>query len=766
MNSVSFVEGGCPRGVIVVPENSSPEVVETARDLSDILARMSGATLPVATESPDGPALILRVHDRDRSLPPLAYHVWLDGDRVFFSGGSDRGVINGVYAFLERELGCRWYVPGPLGEHIPRRETIAVSDLDLLDEPDFESITGFGRHPDEAIGSLWSRRNRLEGFPQHFHSHNWMRIVPPQLLEERPGMFALVGKKRNPRQFCTTQPDVLDMTVSAARQYLDDHPEMASFSLSPGDFRGFCRCGNCRALDAELGVDPFSPGGSMTDRLVFFFNRVAERVVQTHPDRRLAFYAYMNYTRPPEVVKPHPMLLPVLVHTPWDYCMHHPIDDPDCERNRRFAEAVIGWHELTPKLYLYDYWAHYNLCGHHGVVHNIKRDLPWLRRHGIVGFYGEMHPQRWTQPLNFYLPARIAWNVDTDVDAIVAEFYQHMFRPAASEIAAFAGMFEDAMACVPKDAERDRQLAFIDTMTPEFFDRARMLLQRAEQILQDAGIGPGERYAIGERIRRYRYGLRLSEQIALKRQSRSAGRLERVIHHLERFLAILDEIAAEPELADTIALPLARRMAEAELRGLAPYRGVWERAIPDTEQRLALLRKLDEGHTREVARALGYWNDWYLVGLWPNDEGNLLDTPYPPEHGVNLDETFTAWSGETGWRLHRSESPYGIVDLEQFFYPQDSEYTVAYAYATIHAHRDADVRLEVTCDDDIVLWVNDELIFAGGAITGNFDIHVDAHLRAGENRVLAKVLNKPHAFNFSLRIADDAGLPHGAVVWE
>jgi hypothetical protein len=750
----------------MIPRGAPPEIAETARDLSDILASISGATLPVAAEPGDGPALVLGVWDQDRSLPPLAYHVWLDGNRVFFSGGSDQGVINGVYAFLERELGCRWYVPGPLGEHIPKRETITVSDLDLRDEPDFESITGFGMHPDEATGRLWSRRNRLDGFPQHFHSHNWSRIVPPQLLDERPELFALVGKKRNPKQFCTTHPEALQIAVSAARQYLDEHPEMVSFSLSPGDFRGFCRCERCRALDNVLGVNPFVPGGSMTDRLVYFLNQVATEVVKTHPGRRLAFYAYMIYTRPPEGVKPHPMLLPVLVHTPWDYCMHHPIDDPDCERNRRFAEAVAGWHEQTPKLYLYDYWAHYSLCGHHGVVHNIERGLPWLRRHGVVGFYGEMHPQRWTQPLNFYLPARIAWNVDTDVETIVAEFYEHMFGPAASEIAAFARMFEDAMAGVPKDADHDRHLAFIHTMTPAFFDGARTLLQRAEQTVKDVDIAPGERYAIGERIRRYRYGLRLSERIALEKQSRAAGRMERVIDYLESFLAILNEIAAEPELADTVALPLARRMTEVELMRLVPYRGIWERAIPEPEQRATIRRKLDEGRTREVARSLGYWGDWYLVGLWPNDEGNLLDTPYPPENGINLDETFSAWTGETSWRLHRSQSPYGVVDLERFFYPEDSEFTVAYAFTTIEARRDADVRLDVTCDDDIVLWLNDDLVFAGGAVTGNFDIHVDAHLRAGENRVLAKVLNKPHAFNFSLRIADEAGLPHDAVVWE
>jgi hypothetical protein len=46
------------------------------------------------------------------------------------------------------------------------------------------------------------------------------------------------------------------------------------------------------------------------------------------------------------------------------------------------------------------------------------------------------------------------------------------------------------------------------------------------------------------------------------------------------------------------------------------------------------------------------------------------------------------------------------------------------------------------------------------------DIHFDARLHGGENSILAKVFNKPHAFNFSLRIVDQNGRPHDAIVWE
>ena len=123
-------------------------------------------------------------------------------------------------------------------------------------------------------------------------------------------------------------------------------------------------------------------------------------------------------------------------------------------------------------------------------------------------------------------------------------------------------------------------------------------------------------------------------------------------------------------------------------------------------------------------------------------------------------------NGEAGWKFHKSESAYGIVDLREHFRPQDSEYTIAYAYTKIKMRDDADVFMDIRCDDDIVLWVNNQLVFAGGAAKHNFNLRLDVALNKGENSILAKILNKPHAFNFSLRIVSGDGQPHDAVVWQ
>jgi len=746
-----LVEHGHARAVIVVTDDAAAAVLETAQDISRIIGKITGAKLPVVTQVTAGLMLILGVQELDRSLAPLEYHVWRNGDTLYFSGGADQGVINGVYAFLSQELGCRWYTPDKLGEYIPKRKSLAVGAVNMQDKPDFESVGGFGRHPDQEESRWWIRRNGLEGFPGQFHSHNWQNIVPWSNFEKHPEWFALAGDERSVLQICTTHPEVIAAAVDKARRYFDNGGPM--YSLSPTDNMGFCRCDSCLALDTRLEIDPFAPGNSITDRLIYFCNQVAAEVEKTHPDRHLSIYAYLNHTEPPQVVKPHPMILPVLCHTPWDYCQHHPIADPDCERNRSFADAVKGWQKLSPKLYLYDYWGHYGWYGHFGLVHSIRKDLPWLRQHGVVGFFGEMHPQQWTQTLNIYLPARFAWDLNADVDAIVREFYEHMFGPAAPILATYGQIFEDLLANVPKGAQNDYERAFVHDMTPDFFRNVYSLLDSAEALIQNSKLLPEDENVIHQRLRRFRYGLRITQQQAIVKLARLHGYLDRASVELEKLLPILNEIEADPDLADMIELPAAKRQTIEEAERMMPYRRVWEDTNLSSERLAELRRWLDKGCNHEVASALGYITDWHVVGLWSNPGGNPLALHLPPEDGVRLSDTYQGRSGQIEWQPYRGKSPYGIVDLREYFYPQDTEYTTAFLYSELELGKETEARFIAVVDDDLVLWINDQLVYPpDSGPSSEEEIRVNVKLQRGKNSILAKVLNRQHGFRLNLRI--------------
>ena len=181
------------------------------------------------------------------------------------------------------------HINGLLPSRLPTEHsdeaTITVGDLDISDAPDYVSVRGFGGHPDPALGRQWVRRNRMEGFPQQSHGHNWTSILHPRNRDENPEWFALQEDGSRSDQLCTTHPDVLDSAVAVINRSFDRRPDARMFSLSPNDNDDFCRCDRCLALDEQIGVDPVAPSVGYTDRLVFFFNQIAEQVEQTHHAR-------------------------------------------------------------------------------------------------------------------------------------------------------------------------------------------------------------------------------------------------------------------------------------------------------------------------------------------------------------------------------------------------------------------------------------------------------------------------------------------------
>lgn len=57
------------------------------------------------------------------------------GNDLLIFGATSKGTANGVYGFLQNELGVRWFGPQELFTVVPREERVAVADLDKRKEP-------------------------------------------------------------------------------------------------------------------------------------------------------------------------------------------------------------------------------------------------------------------------------------------------------------------------------------------------------------------------------------------------------------------------------------------------------------------------------------------------------------------------------------------------------------------------------------------------------------------------------------------------------
>jgi hypothetical protein len=744
--TLTLVHDGKPRCSIILPNDASKVLRETAEDVAGLIERMSGARLPV-TSSTSGSSIQLGPVDSE--LEPLVYHIRREGNYVIVTGGSDQGIANGAYAFMEH-LGARFYIPGELGTHLPQLPTISVDDLDISDEPDFISVRGFGGHPEPGEGTLWLKRNRLYGFPNQHHGHNWYNVIGREQVDVNPEWFALQASGGRSDQLCTTHPDVLDSAVAASRRYFDTNPAGPMYSLSPNDNGKFCQCDRCRALDNELGIDPTVEDGSYTDRLVYFLNQVAEQTAISHPGKQLAFYAYISHTDPPRIVKPHPLLLPVVCHTPWDYCQHHAIDDPDCERSAEFAGVIQGWNEVSPQVFVYDYYGHYAWFAPMGIVHTIRRDLPWLRRHGVVGFNSETHGNWWTQGLGFYVASKLFWDLDTDVDAIVAAWYRDMYGPAASMMSQYGAMFEKLLEDVPYYSDTER--AFVDSISPDFLARVDALLENAETLAADDSRGT-QREVFLERLRRVRAGhnmLRLQVAIEDLDQATAMFQSGNAV-----ILQALTELEADPALHDVIELPLARKGLSQRMLELKGYRDLWTDTNIPGDVRVELRGALSAGDSTAFATGLGYITRWHVLGVFPSYGRNGLSSEYPPDREVDLSAVYEGKLGPISWQQVEVENMFGIVDFVELFADQGKDFAVAYAYVEVNnpgGRRLAQVRF--SSNDGGVLRHNDQIIVASDVERGYNPDHDRAMvtLTPGTNGFLVKVMNTEGRFKTSLRL--------------
>jgi Domain of unknown function (DUF4838)/Beta-galactosidase second all-beta domain len=378
-------------------------------------AAMLGGELSAANLGPDG--FILRSSAK--------------GDAIAIAGANDSSTQTAVTGFLEM-LGCRWYMPGEIGEVVPRQPELGCPALSRTEIPDFyhrvlwnngwvvPTLTAEA----QAEYAEWFRRNRLGGLPAD-HGHAYDRLVPPdRYFADHPDYFSLVRNaggttaRVRDRQLCTSNPDVIAIAARSANDALAADPSLLCVSLSPNDTGGFCECDACRALDGR------GPNG-LSDRILTFKNAVAERVDAEHPGRLVAYYAlYGNLPGPPTTVRPRVNVMPAMVHTA---CHLHAITDPACPVNRRWREQVARWRGMSRQLFAYDYFQYSDIPT--PINETIGDNIRFYRDMGCLGFSGEILGRSQITSVALYIAARMLWDADQDPLALLDEFCHSFYGP-------------------------------------------------------------------------------------------------------------------------------------------------------------------------------------------------------------------------------------------------------------------------------------------------------------------------------------------------
>ena len=517
---VEIVSEGEARAQIVTPPEPTYLEQFAASELQSYLKRISGAELPVVKEGEDAPhpysfflgkteknlSRAIEISEETAGRDGFALHSVPEGLCIF--GPDELSVVFGVYELLERYFEVRWFMPGEIGEYVPESETLSIGQVDLVVKPSFRvRWVGNGEWPlRQRMNAYVKAGDRSVGINWKWHFHTFRILIPPEKYHaEHPEYFALVKGKRtitdsksHGNQLCTSNPDVIREVADNMIAVLDAEPEIEIITLSPNDGGGFCECEDCTALD-EPERDWFA---KYSRRLAIFNNEVAKLVKQKHPDVLIKVGAYAMYARPPldEDYKPEDNLFFQLCHI--YFCHSHPLGSGLCEAgetyepssqfqpNQEFEKILDQWLELSPHLFIYEYYslggpAKANLPW--PLVHTLRSDIPYYRDRGVEGFYTQLSSNLWHRlGLNFYMAAKLCWNADLDPDALLDDYFEKFYGPAAAPMEEYFMGLEQAMqdwnGCASYGLRGTAGLSGLgrNVFTPEVMQKLGACLARAE----------------------------------------------------------------------------------------------------------------------------------------------------------------------------------------------------------------------------------------------------------------------------------------------
>ncbi|MBN84029.1 MAG: hypothetical protein CMJ70_28220 [Planctomycetaceae bacterium] len=517
---LDLVKNGQPHATIVLAQRPTASAQLAAWELQYYLQKISAATLPIVRgDCPvEGNRILVgeSVATRALAIPatPLAHQEYLiqtapgvlvllghDGPEfsqvdyqsygsLYQAAAQPIGTCYAAHAFLENQLGVKWYLPNEvLGEVVPRTQDIRVAALSIRRRPDLpvRSIYPLFINTEKLTFSQWDQRqkfqatwvnprtsllywirNRMWGGQQHNANHSF-NSFDKQFGNSHPEWFSTKSFARMQQlnyqmevQPCLTATGFRDQVVAIARDYFAGRPEPFPgayrgaegrfFSVMPNDNTNMCGCPDCRPR-YRPGI---GPAGNASHYVWQFVNEVAREVRKTHPQAMISNCAYFNYTVPPEGLIFEP-------NVAVEFCKFYTYyADPHTQRrdHLRIAEFVdqnqvrffTTWEYLlkpemtdgafpclVPHVHVTDVHSLQKIGGFQGG----KLQYLYLQTYNGTRPAGVAQASPVLDFMNLYWRMKLYDDTTLDIDVALDEYYRSFFGPGAPAMKAFYTAIEN-----------------------------------------------------------------------------------------------------------------------------------------------------------------------------------------------------------------------------------------------------------------------------------------------------------------------------------
>lgn len=447
---------------LVLEADADANTVFAAENIRDYTERACGVRLPIVNTHQARE--IVFVPDPDGSLGDEGFTIRTSDGRLEIVCGRYRGALWGALEFIEQYEGWR-FIMAPAGpkpgedavEYLYESDGVVIPvGIEDTQTPDFaERIYQGGGWQTQNIDKAYRLKFSFNGAPEKYAGYGVYDVACHGL--HTTNLFRDFETLTPNRQFCFTDPDVLDAIVERYTGYVQaqvDAGKIIGYDLMEVDAAqidspGFCDCRNCKKLYN-------AHGGVKSAGVINMANILAPALNEKFPGIYVDVFAYWGTLAPPAKME-------VDEHIKVSYCWYldddgmgmpcntHCVSGKDCESTSRgkkhFGQYFEKWCELTTMVDMWYYSETYYPCVPDGNVMILLDNLKYMKEQGCVGgvslagstpFYGLMQT----------VMARLMWDCDLTVEEyrdIIREYFFIVYgEGSGDEMYAYFTMVENA----------------------------------------------------------------------------------------------------------------------------------------------------------------------------------------------------------------------------------------------------------------------------------------------------------------------------------
>jgi len=430
-------------GVFVSADANSIEA-HAAGELVDYLTQVTGApfTLEHLLDLPHKPAILVGRNAWTEDLIPELVGDALGEDGfvirkidefVIIAGSHPRGTMYGVNHFLDHYVGIKWY--SPRYTFVPSKSTLTLDITNDVQIPRFvyreiyvNDLDDEGYRAHNLLnGKFRDRYARVPQSEPHLNSwsdywpqdvHNFHRIVPEIKYHSGGQLLAMNEDVRR----------IASKNLSGIIQQRIKQGKDASYGFSQEDTAWY--------PDAQSQAFANAHGGTLAAPIFDMVKDVAERVRAEIPEARIGTLAY-RFTEKAPIGLTIPDNV-VITFAPIDKDHGRAIN---ALQNKETLKNAEQWAKISSEIVVWDYLIDFNGGGYlmpYPNLYAMAESIQWYAQYpAFKGYFGQhIHGSADAAGVGFsdlrtWLAARLLWNPDQDYRALIREFVQGYYGPAA-----------------------------------------------------------------------------------------------------------------------------------------------------------------------------------------------------------------------------------------------------------------------------------------------------------------------------------------------